>query len=74
MTVRLLSPGSDGFQSADFAGFCLRETMSYLESFSPAPIDLRFSSSLSDCLSLCSSDDSSPQLIWFLHLQAYLYL
>ncbi|KAG2285514.1 hypothetical protein Bca4012_034009 [Brassica carinata] len=48
--------------------------MSYLESFSPAPIHLRSSSSLTDCLSLCNSDDSSLQLIWFLHLQAYLHL
>ena len=69
-----LPPGSDDFHSADFAGLCLRETMSYLESFSPAPIHLRFSSSLTDCLSLCTSDDSSLQLIWFLYLQAYLYL
>ncbi|KAF2574523.1 hypothetical protein F2Q70_00001600 [Brassica cretica] len=69
-----LPPGSDDFHSADFAGLCLRETMSYLESFSPAPIHLRFSSSLTDCLSLCTSDDSSLQLIWFLHLQVYLYL
>ncbi|KAH0901582.1 hypothetical protein HID58_041085 [Brassica napus] len=69
-----LPPGSDGFHSADFAGLCLRETMSYIESFSPAPIHLRFSSLLTDCLSLCTSDDSFFQLIWFLHLQAYLYL
>ena len=38
---RLLSPGDDVF----------------MESFSPAPLDLRFSSSLSDCLSLRSSVD-----------------
>ncbi|KAL0757807.1 hypothetical protein Bca101_095475 [Brassica carinata] len=65
-----LPPGSDGFHSADFAGLCLRETY-FLESFSPEPIHLRFSSSLTNCLSLCTSDDSFLQLIWFLHLQIH---
>lgn len=72
--VGFLSPGSRGSLSSGFAGFCLQEAMYSSESLSPALLDLRISSSLSDCLSFWFSDDSPSQSFWFLHLQTYLYL
>ncbi|WZY88871.1 hypothetical protein YC2023_045606 [Brassica napus] len=70
-TVRLLSPAVDQFLRSSsgsaswkrrFSQRRLRRFLSpgddvFMESFSPAPLDLRFSSSLSDCLSLRSSVD-----------------
>ena len=74
MTVRLCLREATTFIAATSPASVSGRQISYLESFSPVPIHLRFSYSLTDCLSLYTSDDSSLQLIWFLYLQAYLYL